>query len=100
MPSTPDTSRVLTTVGVALSIVCLPACGSESAPRHGDQPLQFETDHFRYYADPDRKRCDRTPELLELVYTTFADYLEIPYERADKIEYYYDGSGKDVYKFC
>jgi hypothetical protein len=55
----------------------------------GREPVRFETEHFRYHADPTRPLCDQTGYWLERTYAALANYLEVPPERSRKIDYYY-----------
>lgn len=55
----------------------------------GREPVRFETEHFRYHADPTRQLCDQTGYWLERTYTALANYLEVPPQSSRKIDYYY-----------
>jgi hypothetical protein len=73
---------------ILLALLGSAACASHDPPE-GDEPLRFETEHFRYYAPTDRLLCDQTGYWLERAYSAISEYLEVPLQRADKIDYFY-----------
>lgn len=61
-------------------------CQSNDAPEHLGR-LRFETEHFRYYALEGASICENTATWLERVYASLSEYLEVPTQRPNKIDY-------------
>jgi hypothetical protein len=80
-------------VGVVAS--CLVAC---TGGADEELPLRFETAHFRYHADPDRRLCPQLGEWLETHFDAHANWLALT--TSDAIDYYLLSNQAEVRTRC